>query len=224
MLHARDDNTGNDALNQLCETYWFPIYSYARRSGNNPEEAADLTQDFFCRLLEKRFLDIVDPAKGRFRSFLLVAMKRHMANAWEKKTAQKRGGKQTILSLDFEGSEDRYRLEPAETVTPETLYELHWALLLLERVVGHLQDEFVEAGKAESFDLLKPFLTGDAERADYAPIAKQLGVAETAVRMQVSRMRKRYRDLLRKEVANTVASEEEIDDELQHLREILRRS
>ena len=142
VLNARDQHTGNTALNQLCQTYWFPLYAYARRRGNSPEEAADLTQDFFYRLLEKRFLDDIDPAKGRFRSFLLVAMKRHMANVWEKQTAQKRGGHQTVLSLDVEDSENRYQLEPAETATPDTLFERHWVLLLLERVVGHLQNEF----------------------------------------------------------------------------------
>ncbi len=222
VLNARDAHTGNEALNQLCQTYWFPLYAYARRRGNNPEESADLTQDFFCRLLEKRFLDEIDPAKGRFRSFLLVAMKRHMANAWEKQTAQKRGGNRTVLSLDVDDSESRYQLEPADNVTPESLYERHWALLLLERVVGQLQAEFAEAGKSEMFHLLKPFLTGDAERADYGPIAAQSGSAETAVRMSVSRMRKRYRELLRKEVANTVGSEAKINDELEHLRNILR--
>ena len=169
VLNARDQHTGNEALNQLCQTYWFPLYAYTRRRGNTPEEASDLTQDFFCRLLEKRFLDDIDPARGRFRSFLLVAMKRHMANVWEKQMAQKRGGGQTVLSLDLEDSESRYQLEPADTATPETLYERHWALLLLERVVGYLQNEFAEAGKTEMFNLLKPFLTGDSERADYGP-------------------------------------------------------
>ncbi len=217
VLNARDERTGNEALSQLCQTYWFPLYAYARRRGKSPEDAADLTQGFFERLLEKRFLDSVDPEKGRFRSFLLVAMRRHMGDVYDRNTAVKRGGKETILSLDMEDAEGRYGLEPAVDETPETLFERHWALLLLDKVLRQLQTEFIEAGKGAQFNKLKSFLTGEAERHAYRAIAQELETTDTSLRMMVSRMRQRYRELFRQEVANTVHDEKEIEAELQHL-------
>ncbi len=225
VMAAKDESTASstEALGALCTTYWFPLYAFARRKGNSPEEAADLTQGLFARLLGGQFLDRIDPAKGKFRSFLMVAMNRHIADVLTHRNAAKRGGGATVLSLDTQDAESRYLLEPADDETPESLFEYHWALSLLGKVTDDLRLEFEESGRGEVFDRLKPFLTGEAERNDYEGAARDLGMGNAAARMAVSRMRKRFREILHHEIAATVASDDDIEAELARIRNVLSR-
>ncbi len=201
------------ALATLCESYWFPLYAFVRREGCSADDAQDLIQAFFARLLEKKYLAAADPERGRFRSFLLAALKHFLANQRKRGRAQKRGGGRAAISLDFPAAEDRYRLEPADTLTPERLYEKRWALALLDRVLKRLRDELAAAGKLARFDHLKQFLTGEPEADSYRQIAGQLAMSEGAVKVAVHRLRRRYRELLEDEIAQTVAGPEEIEDE-----------
>jgi RNA polymerase sigma-70 factor (ECF subfamily) len=206
------------ALATLCENYWFPLYAYVRRRGYQTHEAEDLTQEFFLRLLAKNYLADVDRQKGKFRAFLLASLKHFLANEWDRQRTQKRGGGQTVVPLDAPNAESRYRLEPADAMTPEKLFERRWALTVLDKVLVRLQAEFLvlhEDGTA--FDGLKQFLTAGGERAGYAEVAAKLGMTEGALRVAVHRLRRRYRQLLRDEIAQTVASPEEIDDEIHYL-------
>ncbi|MEM7385561.1 MAG: sigma factor [Verrucomicrobiota bacterium] len=223
MIMAAKDGAGPaaaEALERLCTTYWFPLYAYARRKGCSPEDAADLTQGLFVRLLGGQFLDGIDPARGKFRSFLRVAMNRHIADFLTHRNAAKRGGGKTI-SLGMQDAESRYLLEAVDENTPESLFDYHWALSLLGKVTDDLQSEFEESGRGPVFDRLKPFLTGEAERHDYQEASRDLGMENTATRMAVSRMRKRFREILRHEVATTVALDDDIDEELAGIRSIL---
>ncbi len=204
------------ALAVLCENYWFPLYAFVRRAGYSPEDAQDLTQEFFARLLAQRFLTKVDRQKGRFRSFLLAAMKHFLADQWDRAHAQKRGGHQTVISFDSLDAETRYRLEPAQGLTPEKMFEKQWALSLLEQVLSRLHAELVAEGKAALFEALKDTLTG-VRSTTYAAIGVELGMTEGAVKVAAHRMRRRYRDLLREEIAQTVASSDEIGDEIRCL-------
>lgn len=203
------------ALESLCATYWYPLYAFVRREGHGPDDAQDLTQEFFARLLEKNWLDAVDREKGKFRSFLLAAMRHFLANEWDRAHRLKRGGGQTILSLDAQSAEARYAREPADPVTADRVFERRWALTLIEQVLARLRREFEEAGKGKLFEELKTALTG--EKVAYAEVARRLGLNEGAVRVAVHRLRLRYRDLIRAEIAETVASEDEIEAEVQHL-------
>jgi len=205
------------ALAALCETYWFPLYAYVRRSGYSSHDAQDLTQDFFAQLLEKDFLKDVDHRRGKFRSFLLAALKHYLGHQRERARAKKRGGGRAPFSLDFNDAENRYHLEPQDPATPERLYQRRWALTLLDRVVGRLEDENVRAGKAETFAGLKEFLTAGRESRPYGRVAESLGTTEGAVKVAVHRLRRRYRELLKEEIAQTVADPAEIDDELREL-------
>ena len=207
------------ALASLCETYWYPLYAYARRRGSSPDDAKDLTQGFFARLLEKKSLHSADQTRGRFRSFLLTIFKRFMASEHDRSQAQKRGGGVTKLSIDFESGEDRYRFEPSDSTTPEKIYERRWALTLLGRVMSELEQEYAEKGKSHLFDHCRAHLTQSAE--SYAEAAEALEMSPGAVRVAVHRMRRRYRELLQVEVAQTVANPDEIDDELNELRAAL---
>jgi RNA polymerase sigma factor (sigma-70 family) len=216
-----DTTRAADALAHLCETYWYPLYAYARRQGWSPPDAQDLTQEFFARLLAGNWIGEADRQRGRFRSFLLSAMKHFMANEWNKAQTQKRGGGQTILSLNDDAAEHRYRLEPAEQVTPESLFERRWALTLLEGVLARLEEEYRSEGKQGWFEAMRPALTTDRGDLNYAEIAERLGIAETAGRVAVHRLRQRYRQLIRAEVAGTVASPEEVEAEMHHLFEVL---
>jgi RNA polymerase sigma-70 factor (ECF subfamily) len=203
------------ALGQLCAAYWYPLYTFVRRAGHSPHDAQDLTQEFFARLLEKNWLGGVDRSRGRFRSWLLTSMKHFLANEWDKSQAQKRGGGEVLLSLDSVDAESRYELEPVDHTTADLLYDRRWALAMLDTVLARLRDEFTAAGKVELFDALKPMLTGG--KSPYAEIGAQLGISEGAVKVAVHRLRDRYRDLIRAEIASTVATPAEIDDELHHL-------
>ena len=204
------------ALATLCEDYWFPLYAFVRRAGYTVDDAQDLTQEFFVRLLAQRFFAKADRQKGKFRSFLLAAMKHFLADQWDRKHAQKRGGTQTVISFDGLDAETRYRLEPATKLTPEKMFEKQWALALLEHVLSRLDVEMTSDGKKALFDALKDTLTGTRSIA-YAAIGAELGMSEGAVKVAAHRMRRRYRALLREEIAQTVASSDEIGDEIRYL-------
>lgn len=211
-----------DALGTLCATYWYPLYAYVRRRGSTAEEAADLTQEFFAQLLEKQFLRSADRERGRFRSFLLTVFKRFLSKEQERGRTLKRGGGRQTVSIDCATGEQRYRLEPADEWTAEKLYERGWALTLLDSVVTRLGREFDDRNKSVLFAACKPCLLGAEAAPDYAAIAAELGMSETAVRVAVHRMRQRYRELLREEIRHTVETPADVDDELRMLRSALR--
>jgi RNA polymerase sigma-70 factor (ECF subfamily) len=206
-----------DALAELCRVYWYPLYAYVRRRGFDTHESEDLTQEFFARLLAKDFLVGVKPEKGKFRSFLLASLKHFLANEWDCSQAQKRGGGQAVLSLDTLDAGRRYSLEPSQNLTPEKLFERQWALTILEQVLARLQSQMIAEGKQSLFGHLKKYLTADRESAHYAQTAIELEMTEGAVKVAVHRLRRRYRELLREAIAQTVAGPEEIDDEIRYL-------
>jgi RNA polymerase sigma-70 factor (ECF subfamily) len=205
------------ALAKLCQTYWYPLYLFVRRMGHHAEDAQDLTQAFFEVLLEKKYFADADPEKGKFRSFLLMALKRFLANEWDRATRQKRGGGKQIISLNAEDTETRYLTEPVEAMTPAKLYERRWALTLLEQVINRLEAEMTAAGKRTIFEELKIFLTGEKSARPYAQIAQTLQMTEATLKVTVHRLRQRYGELLRLEIAHTVADPKEIDEEIRHL-------
>ncbi len=207
----------HEALEELCRTYWHPIYAFIRRDGHSPEDAQDLTQEFFARLLEKNYLGAVNPAKGRFRSFLLVSLKHFLANERDKARAQKRGGGQPPVSIDAKSAESSYCMGPVETLSPDKVFERRWALTLLQRVLAGLRDEYVNAGRTEQFEGLKATLTGERRSLAYAELAARLHTSEGAVKVAVHRLRQRYRQLLRDEIAHTVSSPEEVEEEIRAL-------
>jgi RNA polymerase sigma-70 factor (ECF subfamily) len=212
-----DPAQAQEALAKLCQAYWYPLYSYVRRLGHSPPDAQDLTQEFFARCLEKDYLQAAERERGKFRSFLLMALNRFLSNEWDKANCQKRGGGQEILSLDAEATETRYVAEPADEMTPEKVFKRRWALAVLEQVLNQLEAEFSEAGKAELFRELKIFLSGEKSESPSAEIAVRLGMTEGALRAAVYRLRQQYRQLLRKTIAETVDSPEAIDDEIRQL-------
>jgi len=216
VLAAGRDSTGSAsaALSELCELYWRPVYAFARRQGHDVQDAEDLTQAFFTRLLEKHVVQAADPQRGRFRSFLLASFKHFVANERDRAHAQKRGSGKVMVGLDFESAEARYAAEPADTLTPEAVFERQWALAILDRVLATLRDECVNAGKADIFDRVRDLLGGDRSPGGYAAIAESLGTTEGAVKVNVHRLRRRYRDLLRAEIEATVSNSSEIDEEL----------
>lgn len=214
----RSDSThARDALEKLCRNYWLPIYAFVRRQGHNPHDAQDLTQEFFTRLLERNYLAGVDREKGRFRSFLLASLKNFLANEWDKAKAQKRGGKYVLISIDAALAENSVALEPADALTAEKIFERRWALSLLEQVLRRLREEYKRDGKEHQFEQLKSTLTEASRSVSYAEIATRLGTSEGAVKVAVHRLRQRYRELLRAEIADTVADAGEIDDEIRNL-------
>jgi RNA polymerase sigma-70 factor (ECF subfamily) len=219
VLAAQDASTtrARDALASLCETYWYPLYAYLRRRGSTADEAQDLTQGFFTRLLDKGWVSAADPARGRFRAFLLTALKHYAANERDRARTAKRGGKVRQLSLDADAAEARYRLEPTDLETPERLYERGWAITLLNRTLARLRAEYERAGKAELFDRLKGCLTGEEPGPTYAEIGQALRMSEGAVKVAAHRMRKRFGRLIRDEIAQTVADDRDIEEEIQHL-------
>jgi RNA polymerase sigma factor (sigma-70 family) len=223
VLSARQKDSPQSAaaLETLCRTYWYPLYAYVRRQGQSPHDAQDLTQGFFARLLQKDYLKAAAREKGRFRTFLIVALKRFLANEWDHDRAQKRGGGQPVLSLDTELAEERYRIEPVEGATADRIYERRWALTLLDRTMTRLREEFVVAGKAEEFKRLKACLTADRGDISYAEIAAALGQSEGTVRVAVHRLRKRFREIFREEIAHTVSGPEEIEEEVRYLMGVL---
>jgi RNA polymerase sigma-70 factor (ECF subfamily) len=216
------DTTGaRHALEKLCQTYWYPLYAYVRRRNFSPPDAEDLTQEFFARFLEHDWVANADREKGRFRSFLLSAMNHFLANEWDKARAQKRGGGAHPLPLQFDTAETRYCREPAESVTPEQHFEQRWALTLLETVTRRLGAEYEQTGKAELFAALSPCLVGDRTAQPYEELAKKLALSEGAVKSAVHRLRQRYRQILREEIASTVAGPGEVEEELRHLVAVL---
>lgn len=206
-----------DALEKLCRNYWQPIYAFIRRQGHNPHDAQDLTQEFFARLLERNYLACVDRGKGRFRSFLLASVKHFLANEWDKAKAQKRGGGRVPISIDAAAAENALELEPVDTLTAEKIFERRWALSLLEQVLRRLREEYTRDGKEKQFEHLKTTLTEPSRSLPYAEIALRLNTSEGAIKVAVHRLRQRYRELLRAEIADTVSDASEIEDEIRNL-------
>jgi RNA polymerase sigma-70 factor (ECF subfamily) len=205
------------ALEDLCRAYWYPLYAYVRRRGHAKADAEDLTQAFFARLLEKDFLRSAAREKGRFRTFMLVAFQRFCANEWDRARAQKRGGGQVVLSLNIDTAERRYHAEPADELSADRIFERRWALTLIEQAMARLRREYEAAGKGRDFDQLKAFLTADGDAIPYAELAGKLGQSEGTLRVAVHRLRKRFREVFRLEIAQTVSRPEDIDGELRHL-------
>jgi RNA polymerase sigma-70 factor (ECF subfamily) len=220
VLHAGQDEPtqAQAALAQLCEGYWYPLYSFIRRRGYSPHDAQDLAQAFFAHLLEKRGLGRVDPQQGRFRTFLMASLKNFLANDWDRTNALKRGGGQTIVSLQQESAESRYQLEPSHDLTPERQFERQWALTLLDQVLTALRDEYHSEGKGALFEELKSALID--QRGGYAAMAARLGQSEGAIKVAVHRIRSRYRELTRARIAETVG-EGDVEDEMRHLLSVL---
>lgn len=219
VLAAQKDSPESEsraALETLCQAYWYPLYVYVRRQTPNAEEARDLTQAFFVALLERRVIESADPDRGHFRSFLLTACRRFIQNEWRRQRAFKRGGDHAILSLDFDVAESRYQNSGRSTATAETTFERQWAISLLDQVLQQLRHEYRERDREHLFDALKFVLTG-GEKTSYRTIASQLAMSEDAIKVVASRLKIRYRELLRAEIASTVESEDAIHDEIQRL-------
>jgi RNA polymerase sigma-70 factor (ECF subfamily) len=215
---ADTSSSGADAaLATLCETYWFPLYAYLRGHGHDAEDAQDLTQAFFARLLEKHAISQADPARGRFRSFLLASLKHFAANERERSRAEKRGGGIPAISLAVAYAEDRYQLEASSNETPDRIFDRRWASTLLARALSRLEADTSEGDRRQLFEALRIYLTGDQPELTYAETAARLGMSEGAVKVAVHRLRRKFRDLVRDEIAQTVAAPEDIDDELRHL-------
>jgi RNA polymerase sigma factor (sigma-70 family) len=219
VLSARQKDSPHSAaaLETLCRTYWYPLYAYVRRQGHSPHDAQDLTQGFFARLLQKDYLQAAAREKGKFRTFLLVALKRFLANEWDREHAQKRGGFAPVVSIDQEDAESRLAAEPAHNLQPDVLFDRQWARTLLERTMTRLRDEYAATGRARLFELLQGCLAKDESALAYAEIAARLNLTVAAVKMAVRRLRARYREILHAEIADTVASPEEIEEEIRHL-------
>ncbi len=209
------------ALEKLCRAYWYPIYAYIRRRGYSQHDAQDLAQAFFARLLEKNYPGQADPRKGKFRSFLLLTLNHFLSDEWGRTSTQKRGGGHTTISLDAQQAEERYRLEPVEEATPENIFERRWAQAMLEQAVHRLREEYVASGKTRIFDVLRCFQPGEQATLSYAEAATQLGVTEGAVKTLIHRLRERHQQLVREEVAHTVTTPVEVDEELRHLITVL---
>jgi len=218
VLSAREQHSAKSAaaLETLCRTYWQPLYAYVRRQGHSPADAQDLTQEFFARLLQKEYLHAVTPAKGKFRTFLLVMLKRFLVTEWNKAQAQKRGGGK-VFNIDWASAEERFLQQPVEQLTPEKVFEQRWALTLLDQVYARLEREYKEQGRGVLFDTLQFALTGSRSTVPYVELARQLQTTDGAVRVAVHRLRQRYRELLREAIADTVSCPEEVEEELRHL-------
>ena len=219
VLAAGHQSTGpgRQALTTLCQTYWYPLYAYLRRRGHNAEDAEDLTQGFFTRMFEKGTLGVADPERGRFRSFLLASLRHYVSHERDHARAEKRGGSTLVLPLALEGAEGRYHREPPDGRTPETLFDQRWALTVLDRVAATLREEFGRRGKEAVFDGLRDHLIGADDRLSYREIGARLGLSEVAARVAVYRLRRRFGELLRREIGETVTSPEDIEDEIQYL-------
>lgn len=220
---AGDDTAAREALAALCRSYWYPLYAYARRRGHPPQDAEDLIQSFFVRFLEHNWVARADQQRGRFRTFLLTALDRFLANEWDKVRAIKRGGHLRQVALEMDDAESRFSREPADPCTPEQQFERQWALTVLDRALAGLREEYAGRGQAATFDALKPTLLGSREAQPYASLAEALGVAQGSVKVMVSRLRERYRQRLLEEITHTVASPDEVDSELRHLFRVLSR-
>lgn len=210
------------ALGELCQTYWYPLYAYVRRQGHTREDAEDLVQAFFARFLEKNYLEGLSAERGKFRGFLLASLKHFLANEWDKSQRQKRGGGAQHLSLDWQSADERYHLDPPDTASPpDRVFDCEWALALLERVIGRLRDESAAAGKTPLFERAKGYLMVGEAVIPYAQAAEELQMDEGAVRVAVHRLRKRYRELLRDEIAQTLSDPAQVAEELRSLQAAL---
>jgi RNA polymerase sigma-70 factor (ECF subfamily) len=212
------------ALGELCALYWSPLYAFARRQGHSTEQAQDLTQAFFVRLIEKSVMAAADPARGRFRAFLLASFKHFLANEWDREHALKRGGHETFVPLDVERAEAGYLAHQPDSAGPDAVFERQWALAVLSRVVDRLRGEYASSGKAGVFEALQGLVTGDAVDERYADIARKLRSTEGAVKVMAHRLRRRYADLLRDEIAATVSETADVDDEIAYIISALGRS
>jgi RNA polymerase sigma-70 factor (ECF subfamily) len=223
VLSARDKTSPVSAcaLESLCQAYWYPLYAYVRRQGHSAHDAQDLTQAFFARLLEKDYLQAAARERGRFRTFLIVAMKRFLMNEWDKVRSQKRGGGHILISLDAELAENRYRAEPAGALPADEIYERRWALTLLEQAMARLRASYVETGREAEFGHLKTYLTADRGEVSYCGIAAALEMSEGAARVALHRLRKRFRQFFREEIAGTVSNPGEVDEEVRYVVSIL---
>lgn len=218
---GRNDGAGEQALAELCQRYWYPLYAYVRRRVAHVDDAQDLTQEFFGRLLEKNTLARATPSRGKFRAFLLTSMKHFLSNEWDRAGAHKRGGDRRQLSFDVAEGESRMKFEPLDEQTPERTFERQWVLTLLDLVMNRLQAEFAAQGKIRQFELLSGTLTGGRDSQPYTDICEDLGISEDAARQAAHRLRKRYRELLREEVAHTVSDPAEVEGEIRSLFEAL---
>ena len=223
VLAARDTASAqaDAALAELCRTYWYPLYAFIRRKGHSPHDAQDLTQAFFARLLEKNYVAQADRERGRFRTYLLAALTHFLADEWDKARRLKRGGGREMISFDAASAEERYRLEPIDQLDAAKLYERRWVTTLFDKVLARLEGEFRDSGKGASFDQLKGSLLAEDSGLSYSQLGAQLGLKEDAVKQAVHRMRRRYRELFREEIAQTVAGPGEVEDELNHLFAVL---
>ena len=222
VLAARGDNSrAAAALNELCRSYWYPLYAFVRRKGHSPHDAQDLTQAFFTRLLEKNYVAQADRERGRFRTYLLAALTHFLADEWDKERRQKRGGGREMISFDATSAEERYRLEPIDQLDAAKLYERRWVTTLFDKVLARLEEEFRDSDKGELFENLKSSLLADECGSSYAELGTKVGLTEDAVKQAVRRMRRRYRELFREEIAQTVAGPGEVEDELKHMFAVL---
>lgn len=212
---------GREALETLCSHYWFPLYAYLRRHNYSRHDAEDYIQGFFARLLEKGYLGQVQPGRGKFRSFLLACLKHFVANERKRAGARKRGGAHRITSLDFESAEHRYTREPASEMTPERAYERSWAITLLDRAMVRLEQKMGGRHSSIPFEYLKPYLVGDPQSPQYGELAGRLEVTDNAIRVAVHRLRREFRAILRDEIAQTVLTQDEVDQEIRQLVDIL---
>ena len=219
--NADDPARARDALEKLCAVYWYPVYAFLRRRGLQPADAEDLVQGFLEHLIERRLFEAADPDKGRFRSYLLASLHHYLADTADRAWCLKRGAGKPLISLDAMAAECRYALEPADPCTPEQLFERRWALTLLDTVLQRLETEATESGRADLFGRIKGVLLGDRGGVPYFELAPQLGMSEAALTMTVHRLRRRYRELVREEIAHTVSRPVEIDEEMRHLFQVL---
>jgi len=219
VLQAGQGNSleAHEAFEKLCRSYWYPLYAYVRRKGHGPHDAQDLTQDFFARFLERKYVSLADRSRGKFRSFLLTSLQHFLVNEWSKTQTAKRGGAQKFISWDEQDAEARYLAEPSDDLAPDRIFEKRWATSLLDHVLVRLREEYAAAGKSKPFEALKVFVWGERNVATYQEMAAQLRTSEGAVKVAVHRLRQRYRELLRAQVAQTVSSADEVDEELRYL-------
>lgn len=225
VMAAQDKSRpgSEDALEMLCQAYWPPLYAFVRQLGNSPHDAQDLTQEFFSRLLQKDWLLAIERERGRFRTFLIMAMKRFLANEWDKSQTVRRGGRQVFVPLDAGLAEERYLADTSPAVSAEFLYERHWALTLLEQAMARLRAEYERDGRGGDFDHLKSYLTAERGAIPYAEIALALQSSEGAARVAVHRLRKRFRETFRATVADTLSGEQDVEPELRHVVDLLSR-
>lgn len=213
-LREADRQDNATALDELCKQYWYPIYAFSRRQGADASSAADLTQAFFCHILQRDLFAEASPDRGRFRTFLLACFKNFQLNEHRRDTTEKRGGKVKTFAIDVDIGESRYRQEPTHDETPERLFERRWAMTLLDRALQQLDEEFACSGKKELYEALKPFLSGTPATSSYPEIAETFIMSPTAIKVTMHRLRTRYRELIREEVRQTVNSAEEVEEEL----------